>query len=74
MVACPILVCWHRGQCYCRDEVSGGVASMLPVFDMVARWELLSMGGLERKVSLCYRGLLRLRYDQVGVVPVKGVT
>ena len=46
---------------------------MLPVVDMVARWALISRGVLERNVSLYYRGLWRLRHDQVCVVPAEGV-
>ena len=71
MVEFPILVFWHRGQLYFRDEVSGSVASTLPVFDIVSSRVLVGRGILARKVSLCYSGLRRLRRNQVSVVPIE---
>ena len=46
---------------------------MLPVVGMEARWLLVNRGGLARNVSLCYRGLRKLRHDKVSFVPVRGV-
>ena len=50
-------------QCYCRDEFSDGVVSMLPVVGMDARRALVSKGGVALKVSLFERGLRRIRRD-----------
>ena len=65
MAACNILVCWHRVQCYCLDEVSDGVASTTSVIDMAFGQSLLVSGTLVRKVSLCYRVLRMYRHNQV---------
>ena len=68
---CPILFFWHRGQFYCRDEVSCGVASTSQIVDIVYGRTLIGGVSLVRKVSLCYRGCQRLRHDQVCVFLLK---